>query len=433
VAPPAANEWESEVHRLVEPQAPLGLPRPAYDGRSLPNVTSSVVRSLGVEVVGDPGVAPPLTDSLDPFQGRRAEGPVVVFLADGFGGFSFATWARGPSDAGRRWRAFARPITTVFPTTTTAALVSLSTGTYPGRNGVVGYRQFLPAFGVVADLLRMTPVGVPHPESLVGPIWTPGIVSAAPSVFSRGVPGLALSRDKFRGTGFTRLLYEGAEYVPYATASDLAHQLLSLLSRPTPPPLIFTYWDELDTIHHLRGPTDPLFGFEADRLAHLVEFVGRHLEPARARSATLLVTADHGQVALHPGSSLRLDLEPEIVREMARPLAGDRRAGYFQALPGRTDHLRAALERRLPPGSRIVPVADAIAGGWFGPPPHHPELSTRLGELLVFVPPPYGLTMVPPGAKASTLEFFGGHGGLAPAELVVPLVAGSVAELAGIG
>jgi len=431
MAPITEKEWEFEVRSLVEPRGPLGLPIPAYDGRSLPNVTSTVVRALGIEVSGEPSLAPPLVDRLDPFRGRRAEGPIVVFLADAFGGLSFADWSRGESPAGRRWAQYARPITTVFPTTTTAALVSLSTGVVPGRTGVVGYRQYLPAFGVVADLLKMTPVGVAHPESLVGPLWSTGLVSQAPPVFRRGVPGIALSRDRFQGTGFTRLLYDGAEYVPYTTASDMAHLLRTLLSRPTPPAVIYTYWDELDTVHHFRGPTGDLFGFEADRLAQLVEYVGRHLDPGRARSTRLLLTADHGQVPVDPQSTLRIDLVPEIARELARPLGGDRRAGYLQALPGREEALRAALERHLPRGSRMIGVPEAIAAGLFGPPPHHPELAQRLGELLVFVPPPHGLTMVAPGAKVSTTDFRGGHGGLAPAELVVPLVAGSIAELAG--
>jgi len=433
MAPPTGKEWEFEVRQLLEPRAPLGLPVPAYGGRSLPNVTSSVVRALGVELSGAMPIAPPLEDAVDPFHGRRAEGPVVVMLVDGFGGVPFAAWSREESPAGSRWGTFARPITTVFPTTTTSALVSLSSATPPGRNGVVGYRQFLPSFGIVADLLRMTPVGVPHPESLVGPLWSPAIVSASPPIFARGVSGTALSRDKFRGTGFTSLLYEGAEYVPYATASDLAHLLVELLSRTKPPAVIYTYSDELDTIQHLRGPRDSTFRFEADRIAHLVAHVGARLDPARARATKMLVTADHGQVPMDPARALRLDLVPEIAREMVRPLAGDRRAGYFEPVPGRRDALRAALERHLPRGSRILPVADAIAGGLFGPPPHHPELAQRIGEWIVLVPTPHGLTMVAPGGKASPLEFYGGHGGLAPEELIVPLIAGSVADLAGVG
>lgn len=416
---------------LLRTDPGTGLLVPAYDGRSLPNVAATVARAAGSFPDGPPELAPSLAPELDPFRGRRPEGPIVVMLADGFGWYPFERWsATRTNPAGSRWGRLARPITTVFPTTTVPALVSLSSASCPSQNGVVGYRQFLPRFGVVADLLKMSPVGVAHPETLVGADWTPSLVSGRASIFRQGVEGVALSRDRFEGSGLTRLLYDGARYVPYSTASDLAHQLAHLIGRADPPPVIFTYWDELDAVHHRRGPADRLFDFEADRLAHLFEYVSAEVAPARARATRVLVTADHGQVPVEPARQLRVDLVPELAREMSRPLAGDRRAGYFAALPGRVDALRAALERHLPPGSRIVPVADALRAGLYGPSPWHPELEIRLGDFLAFVPVPTGLVSLPPGGRPSAAgEFLGGHGGLTPEELVVPLVSGTLAEL----
>lgn len=432
---PQLRALSAEESALLVPDARTGLILPVYSGRSLPNLAASVARAVGVNEAGTPPLAPSLAPELDPFASNLPEGPIVVMLADGLGWFPFDRWANADRNpAGARWRRMARPITTVFPTTTVPALVSLSNGTCPSQNGVVGFRQFLPRFGVVADLLKMSPVGVSHPETLVGPEWSPSLVSGAPSIFRRGAPGLALSREKFQGTGLTRMLYDGAEYVPYATASDLAHLLAELIDRPTPPPLIYTYWDELDTVQHFRGPLDRLFGFEADRLAHLFEFVAGQVAPARARSTTVFVTADHGQVPLDPARQLRIDQTPEIARTMSRPLAGDRRAGYFSALPGHESELREALERNLPTGSRIVSMDDALGAGLFGPPPFHPEIHARLGDLLVFVPPPTGLVSLPPGApRPRSGEFLGGHGGLDPEELLVPLVRGALSEFAGRG
>lgn len=420
----------ASVARLLRPDPRTGLLVPAYDGRSIANLGASVVRALGVPEGGPPALAPPLAAELDPFRGRRPEGPVVVMLVDGLGWAPFDRWTRrAESPAATRWGQLGAPLTTVFPTTTVPALVSLSSATTPAQNGVVGYRQYLPRFGVVADLLKMSPVGVAPPETLVTADWNPTFVSGAPSIFRRGVPGVALSRASFAGTGLTRLLYDGAEYVPYGTASELAHQLAELIDRPAPPSVIYTYWDELDAVHHRRGPEDRLFDFEAERIAHLFEFVAREVAPARARSTTVLVTADHGQVPVDPARQVRIDLLRDVADEMARPLAGDRRAGYFAALPGRTSALREALERHLPPGSRLVPADDAIAAGLFGPPPFHPELRTRIGDLLAFVPVPAGIVALPPGARPTPpLAHRGGHGGLTPEELLVPLVRGSLSE-----
>ena len=72
----------------------------------------------------------------------------------------------------------------------------------------------------------------------------------------------------------------------------------------------------------------------------------------------------------------------------------------------------------------------AVAAELFGPPPHHPELISRLGDFLALVPAPWGLRDLSPGAPTPARHLYGAHGGLAPAELLVPLVTGRLAEFA---
>jgi hypothetical protein len=423
----AAND--SVVRTLVAPATPQGLARPAYDGRSVVNLLPTLVRALGLEFPAGPPLAPPLTGDLDPFGGRRAEGPVVVLQIDGCGWFPFASWARpAPDTLAEAWGRMSRPITSVFPTTTVSALTSLSSGTPPGRHGLVGPLQYLPRFNLTADILRMSRSDRAGSEELVGPGWSPSDVTGVPSIFRRGVRGVALSRRQFDGTGFNRVLYDGAEFVGYSTASDLAHLLGEILRRPQPPPLVMVYWDELDTVHHLRGPTQGLFEFEANRIAHLVAHVAEHADSTRQRTTHLFVTADHGQVAVDPARQIRVDLIPEIANELARPLAGDRRAGYLTARWGRLDALKAALRRHLPSETLILPTAEAVGLGLYGPPPHHPELSERLGDILVLVPVPYGLLTPRLRIESRTAEFLGSHSGLDPEEQVDPHVSGPLAS-----
>ncbi len=420
----------AEISDLVVPRSPLGLPLPAYDGRSLVNLAVSVHRAAGGGSDGEPPLSPPLAAPLDPFGGRRAEGPVVLFLIDGLGWSTLGAWVKGGSARAALWDRHARPITSVFPTTTTAALASLSTGVPPARHGLIGYRQYLPRFGVVADLLRMTPTGLPGADLLVGPTWSPSDVSGAPTLFRRGLSAIAVSRDRFLGSGFTRLLYDGAEYVGYATLTDLADELRGVLERPSPPPAVFLYWDGLDTIQHLKGPDPELAGLELEQLGLVLSHVARRLSPSLRARTTLLVTGDHGQVPSALASRLALEEHREIVTEMSRPLAGDRRAGFLAARPGRADALARAVAAHLPVGARIVTMEAALAEGLFGPPPYHPEISERLGDLLVLVPAPHGLTYRLPGGPVPTRHLFGAHGGLETDELVVPLVHLAFTDLA---
>jgi len=423
-----AEPLPAEVRELVSPRGPLGVPVPAYDGRSLPNLTTSVLRALGA----DPSEAalPPLASALDPFRGRRAEGPVVLFVVDGLGYERLRARARQPGGAASRWLEHTRPITSVFPTSTTTALASVSTATSPSRHGLVGYRQFLPRFGSVVDMLRQSPVGVAAMDSLVGPGWTPSEVLGVPTVFRAGVAGaVAVSRDQFEGRAFTRMIYDGAGYEGYSAWADLAEALAHVLGRPSPPPLVMAYWDELDTVEHLRGPAAGSVDLELDRLGDLFAYVARSVPSHVARTTTVLLTADHGQVPAVPAQQVAVESEKSILELLAWPPTGDRRAGLLKARVGRADALRDALLRRLPPGSLVLRSEEAVRHGLFGPPPYHPELAERVADLLVLVPSPAGLTYRVPGRLSARRVLLGAHGGLEPEELVVPLVAGPLDDL----
>lgn len=416
---------------LLRPLGSLGVPVPAYEGRSLPNVTSTVLRALGAEA--PPTALPPLAADLDPFAGRRADGPVLLFVVDGLGLRRLEARATRPGGGwASAWLGRTAPLTTVFPSTTTSALVSLSTASSPSRHGVVGYRQFLPGFGSVVDVLRLSPLGVGADEALVGPAWSPAVVSGAPSVFRAALPqAVAVSRDRFEGRGFTRLLYDGAGYRAYASWADFAGALAEVLATDPVPPLVTAYWDEVDLIEHLRGPGAPEVDLELDRLPELLRFVARRLGAARAGRTTVLLTADHGLVPADPALQVALEARPEVVALLDRPPGGDRRAALLRARPGKAEALAEELARWLPAGRTLLRGDLAIREGLFGPPPFHPELAERVGDLVVLVPSPSGMTYTVPGSAGKRRALRGAHGGLEPEELLVPLVCGTLADLGG--
>lgn len=416
---------------LLEPDPRLGIPRPAYDGRSIANLAVTLWSHLATDRRSGPPPLPPLVSEVDPLGGEPAEGPVVVLLVDGLGWTALrASAAREPDGVASHWLPRSRPITSVFPTTTTIALTSLSTGAAPAQHGVVGHRVYLPRYGTVVEVLRMSPLGVNAPEALVGPGWSPSLVSGVESIFRRGVPAAAVSKERFEGTGFTRLLYDGAEYLGYSTGSDLALALVDVLSRPEPPRLVFAYRDELDLVQHARSPRPELVDLELERVGSIVAFVARHLDPARARKTRLLLTGDHGQVPMRADHLLVVDAAPELLGHLSRPPSGDRRATYFSARPGHVPALRDALEARIPREAHLIDIPTATDAGLFGPPPFHPELAERLGDLLLLMPSPGGVQYTVPGSRQPPHGMLGAHGGVEPAELLVPLVAGTLPDLA---
>ena len=420
-----------EARELIEPDPHLGVPLPAYRGRSLGNLAASLARSLGGPAT-DPPPLPCLLSELDPLTGGTAEGPVVVLLVDGLGWIALRSSAsHDPGSTAARWLPRARPLTSVFPTTTTVALTSLSTGAAPGQHGVVGHRVYLPRFDSVVEILRMSPLGVSSAETLVGPDWSPSMVSGVPSIFRRGVEAVAVSRDRYQGSGFTRLLYDGAAFVAYATASDFALALRDLLDRPDPPTLIFAYWDDLDVAQHVRGPRPELVDLELDRIDALMTFVAHHIEPARARQVRWVITSDHGQVPMAPDRQVVADQDGELLGHLLRPPSGDRRATFFAARPGHQAALREVLQARSVSGSRLLDMPEAVERGLFGPEPHHPELTERLGDYLLLTPSPGGVSYTVPGGRRPGRPMRGAHGGLEAEELLVPMISGPLSELVG--
>jgi hypothetical protein len=417
--------WDAAERALLAPHPRLGVPVPDYTGRSLPNVSATIARHAGLPREASSSLAPGLRTDLDPLREAVGTGPTVLFLLDAFGWSAFRQWVEHANTPfAERWGNLAEPITTTFPSTTTAALFSLSTGTPPGRHGLVGFHLWLPRWGLVADMIKMAPVSVPGRDLIGGSQGPPSGVTDVPTLFRSGVNAVAVSRDRFEGSGFTRLLYDGAEYCPYATASDLALRLEEILTRPQPPRVVSAYWDELDTVEHLRGPRPALFEFEMDRIAGLITHVARRLPKDLRQQATLLVTGDHGQVPTDRRRQVSLEQHAEVLRELARPPGGERRALYLSARPGRLDALRQGLAGVVPEGTRVLEAPEAVDAGLFGPLPHHPELLDRIGDLIVLPPVPTGLTYHAPGAGIPGHSLAGGHGGLDPAELLVPLVAG---------
>lgn len=427
----ARSDRSHEDLALLTPDHRLEVPIPSYAGRSLGNLSASVWSALAPGRGQEAPPLPPLSAGLDPFRGRRPNGPVVLLLLDGLGWRALRRSADGNHEGtAARWVPKARPLTSVFPTTTTVALTSLSTGAAPGQHGVLGHRLYVPRLGTVVELLRMSPLGVGPSESLVGPDWSPSILSAVPSIYRRGIGAAALSRDRFEGTGFTRLIYDGASYVGYSNGSDLALSLVETLSKPEPPPLVLAYRDDLDVVQHTRGTRPELVDLELDRVESLLTFTARHLDPSLAQRTMVLVTGDHGQVPLAADRQLSVDREPSLISHLARPPAGDRRAAYFAARPGHLAALREELEAKMPPGGHLIDVPAAIERGLFGPAPFHPEISERIGDLILLLPSPGGVSYSVPGARPRPHRMIAAHGGLEPEELLIPLVSGTLAEFA---
>ncbi len=152
------------------------------------------------------GVADDLLSALDGGGGAlpRARS-VVLIVIDGLGAIDLrahAGHARTLTSAMTKKSV----ATSVFPTTTAAALTSLLTGAWPGVHGLVGYRVLDPARDVLVNQLSGW-----ETEGVDPTAW-----QVAPTIFERataaGHGAFAVGLAAYAHSGFSRATLRGAEF-----------------------------------------------------------------------------------------------------------------------------------------------------------------------------------------------------------------------------
>lgn len=331
---------------------------------------------------------------------------VVVIVVDGLGAASL----RARAGHARTLAPLLGKATTIdagFPTTTAAALATLTTGTTPGEHGLVGYRV-RDAAGRLTNQLSGWDAAM-HPDT-----W-----QRSRTVFERaadqGVRARAIGLPKFENTGFTAAVLRGAEFTGVSKLADRFAAAADIVASPGPG-LTYLYVAELDQLAHARGWESPEWTAALETVDALVAGFARGLGAGRGA----LLTADHGVVDVPHSGHILYDTAPELLEGVAG-IAGEPRLLHLYLEDGAPP--AAVAERwRDSEGERswVATRSEAIGAGWFGP-SVHPEVAPRIGDVLVAArkriayydgrdPQRTGRNMV------------GQHGSLTPEETRVPLL-----------
>jgi hypothetical protein len=323
----------------------------------------------------------------------RAAFPLVILLIDGLGWRLYQRFApQMPALADFT----GGPITTVVPSTTAAALPSLTTGRTPGEHGMLGDR--IRVGGVVLNVLQWTVSnGAPPAPASVQPHTPFG---------GRRVP--VVSNAKFAGSGFSQAHLRGAPFHGYSDAGDLISQVGTVVRSGAP--LLFAYFPDADRTAHEYGLDHDAFAASLAAADAVVRGIRRHVPPHGA----VIVTADHGHVTVDPGQ--RIVLTPLV--PLISATSGSARFRYLHAKAGAARELLAGA-RELAGTRAWTGDRDAlVATGWLGP---HTNAVTagRAGDVVMVARG--AVTLVDP-AEGRLNDLVTVHGSLTADEMLVPLL-----------
>jgi hypothetical protein len=354
--------------------------KPDYSG---PNVTGVVPALLGVR---------PVEWMPAPVAGARAS---VLLVLDGLG---WEACVRFPEVLTELRQCTGGPVSTVVPSTTPAALTSITTGLPPSRHGITGFR-IRHERGVLNAVRWQLADGGRPPD--------PEHVQKERVFCGRTVP--VVTRAAFRTTGFTIAHMRGTDFHGWQTTSVLVEHVRRLVADGAP--FVYAYYPGVDEIAHAYGLESAYYPAElraTDRL------VGDLLD-VLPDDVALVVTADHGQVQVGPDRWRTL----EPIDELVETYAGDGRFRHLYARAGGAAELHAAAEELVGREAWVFRREQLLDEGWLGPDPV-PAAFRRVGDVVLAASGAVGF--IDPTLPYET-KLVAAHGSITAAEMEVPLVA----------
>ncbi|MBA4247582.1 MAG: hypothetical protein C0444_04720 [Microbacterium sp.] len=293
-----------------------------------------------------------------------------------------------------------------FPTTTAAALATLTTGLPAGQHGLVGYSVLdRESDRVVKQLTGWDDAMRPRE-------WQPH-----ETVFERagahGVDAVVVAAERYRDTGFTEAVLRGARFEARNSIAERIARGVALLGGAERR-LVYIYVPELDMAGHAEGVGSELYTKRLDELDAAL----RALDAPLPSDAGVLLTADHGMLDVPPHRRLVVEADSPLWQGI-RHVAGEPRCRHFGL--DDPEQSEAVRDRWLDAeGSRswVVTREEAIAAGWFGE--VAPGVASRIGDVIVAARAQVAYYDARTASQRS-LAMVGQHGSFSTDELRVPL------------
>jgi hypothetical protein len=423
---PYSLEWvEGLVGALPPALAALDLPDefvlPRYH-HCIGNLPATLAMMLGANL--GPAL-PPLADRLwrDLTDGLQR---VVWVIVDALGWVHFQQLTADLPALFGRLTTTGRlvPITSVFPSTTTAALTTLWSGYAPGQHALVGHELYLREFGLVVDTLGFSPSGEPRRGQMIDRGLVPEqfvpVPGLAEVLSGQGIATQAMIAYNLISSGLSRLCFRGVAQVEGLVGpADMWVWLRQMLAdRRDERLLLVAYWGDIDQVGHRRSPSSASWVAEVRNLFALMdqEFLQR-LSPAARKGTLLVITADHGQAAGNPDHTLMVPQHAGLYDRLLLPPTGSPRSAYLFARQGMVAALDAYFREHLADRFHVVGAQAALRAGLLGPQPLAAETVYRLGDLVVLGRGDWVLHR-----RTPKYPVLGLHGGLSPWEMLVPLL-----------
>ena len=376
---------------------------PNYKDGSIVNLISTVVRARGGRSQYGP------LKILKPAEIKDTKN-IVLLILDGFG---MDLLKRHASDSifSEHLRG---QMTSVFPSTTTAAMSTYYFGVPAQQHGLTSWFMNLKEFGSVISILpgyprfgreKLDDLGVDvrkfiNQKSILDRIKTS-------SYF--------IQPKKISDSAFSKIAQGQAKSFAYRSLPGLFRSIKKAIKSSNKKKLVFAYWDGVDHLSHKFGPKHKI----VERHIGMVEKqLVTFLKSIEGTDTTVLISADHGHIQV--SKNIYLNKYPDIMDCLTVPMCGEPRAAFVYVRPSKLKQFMKAYNKHLKKYCTLMKSEHLIKKQYFGLGKPHKHLFDRIGDFILFPKKDYVLSYYLFHEQPGFMK--GNHGGLSKEEMLVPLI-----------
>lgn len=294
-----------------------------------------------------------------------------------------------------------------LPSTTAAALASITTGVPAGTHGLLGYQLRDPRSHQLVNHLK------PFPSGVTPATWQP-VATHFETATQRGIGTLVVGERRFQGTDFSESILRGGNFVSSHSLDDHLQAYRSFADS-NEYGLGYLYWPTLDRIGHAKG-VDSVAWRDA-----LEQFEGffRTLCSLIAPGEHVVVLADHGMVDVPADQHWVMD-SSHPVRSAISLWAGEPRCVHLYLHdPLEAEVIASELSTILQGVATVLSRQECLERGLFGP--GTPAVFERVGDLVLFAGG-HSALYDEQTATIQSRQMIGQHGSWTAREMRVPAI-----------
>lgn len=331
------------------------------------------------------------------------------------------------------------PITTIFPSTTAAAITTICTGLTVQEHSLPEWNVYFKELDIILETLPFSPLNKNHKDRFSKIKANPRILFKGNTIFTKlkkaGVRSFSFCEKSYAKSDYSKMIFKGSSVITFINSSDMTVKLRKCIEKAKGPSYFFVYFGDVDSIDHEYGPGTEEHKAELSTLSEVFEreLISK-IDSKTADETLIIMTADHGQLNILPKKTIYLNKYAKLAKNFRRSRngrvilpTGSPRDVFLHIKSDKIDETLDYLSKKLGSNARVIKTSDAIKDGLFGIGNPTKEFRERVGDLLIL--PNKNNTVWYEHVKGKKVKFLGHHGGLTRDEMLIPFAVAKLSSL----